>query len=63
MRLNSIKSKAQIKHIVVTAKYEDSWGSHEADLDEIQKSPYMVVMNGTHHIHISAMKDETFRVS
>lgn len=63
MRLNSIKSKAQIKHIVVTAKYEDSWGSHEADLDEIQKSPYMVVMNGTHHIHISAMKDEAFRVS
>lgn len=58
MRLNSIKSKARIKHMVVTARYEDSKGSHEVDLDEIQKSPYMVVMNGTHHIHISAMEDE-----
>ena len=58
MRLNSIKSKARIKHMVVTARYEDSKGSHEADLDEIHKSPYMVVMNGTHHIHVSAMEDE-----
>lgn len=58
MRLNSIKSKARIKHMVVTAGYEDCYGIHEVDLEEIQSSPYMVVMNGTHHIHISAMEYE-----
>ena len=58
MRLNSMKNKARIKHMVVTAKYEDHQGLHEVDLEEIKKSPYIVVMNGTHHIHISAMEYE-----
>lgn len=58
MRLNSIKSRALIKHIVVTAKYEDSQGIHESDLEDIKKSPFMVVMNGTHRIHISALESE-----
>ena len=53
MRLNSLKIPAVIQHMVVTARYEDSTGVHEVDIEDIRKSPYMVVMNGTHHIYIS----------
>ena len=58
MRLNSLKSQATIQYIVVTAKYEDSQGIHEVDIDDIRRSPYMVVMNGTHHIHISTTEED-----
>ena len=53
MRLNSLKIPAVIQHMVVTAKYEDSTGIHEVDIEDICKSPYMVVMNGKHHVYIS----------
>ena len=53
MRLNSLKRHVMIQHMVVTAKYEDSTGIHEVDLEDIKKSPFMVVMNGTHRIYIS----------
>ncbi len=55
MKLNSLKSRALIRHIVVTARYEDDDGIHEVDLDELQVSPFMVVCNGRHQIHISPM--------
>lgn len=57
MRLNSLKSRALIRHIVVTAKYEDNTGIHEVDIDDIEKSPFMVVMNGTHHVYISTTEE------
>ena len=53
MRLNSLKTPAVIQHMVVTARYEDSKGVHEVDIEDIPKSPYMVVMGGKHHIYIS----------
>lgn len=57
MKLNSLKSRALIDHIVVTAKYEDDAGVHEVDLEELKVSPFMVVVNGTHQVHISPMQD------
>ena len=57
MRLNALKSRALIRHIVVTAKYEDAAGIHEVDIDQLKVSPFMVVVNGTHHVHISPMED------
>lgn len=57
MRLNALKRRALIRHIVVTAKYEDENGVHEVDIDQLKVSPFMVVVNGTHHIHISPMEE------
>ena len=53
MRLNSLKMSAAIQHMVVTARYEDSTGIHEVDIEDIRKSPYMVVVGGIHHVYIS----------
>lgn len=58
MRLNSLKKRVMIRHLVVTAKYEDNTGIHETDLDDIKKSPYMVVLNGTHRIYISTSEEK-----
>ncbi len=53
MRLNAVKSKAIVKHVMVTARYADKDGVHETDLENIKVSPFMVVKNGTHKIHLS----------
>jgi hypothetical protein len=52
MRLNSLKSEARIQHIVITARYEDSQGTHVVDLDDLKANPFMVVCSGTHKIHM-----------
>ena len=52
MKLNSIKSKGIINHIMINAKYTDENGTHEVDLEDLKVSPFMVVKNGTHKIHI-----------
>ena len=57
MRLNSLKSRAMIRHIVVTASYQDATGHHEMNLEDLKVSPFMVVRNGEHRVHISAMQD------
>ncbi len=57
MRINAKKSKAMIKQIVVTAKYADNNGVHEMDLDAIKVTPFMVVKNGKHKIHITQAKN------
>lgn len=53
IRLNALKSKAIIKQIVVTARYSDVEGYHEVDLEKIRITPFMVVTNGKHKVHIS----------
>lgn len=57
MRLNSLKNRVLIRQVVVTAKYEDDEGVHEVALNELKVSPFMVVCNGKHNIHISPMQD------
>lgn len=57
MRLNSLKSRAMITHLLVTARYEDAYGVHEVDLEEMKKTPFMVVMSGRHQIHISTTEE------
>ncbi|MDO4530673.1 MAG: hypothetical protein Q4C06_01720, partial [Bacillota bacterium] len=57
MKLNSLKNRVMIRQVVVTAKYEDDDGVHEVALNELKVSPFMVVCNGKHNIHISPMQD------
>lgn len=57
MKLNSLKSRAMIQQIVVTAKYHDDNGEHEMDLENMEVSPFMVVCSGSHQIHISPLQD------
>lgn len=51
MKLNSLKSEAIIRHIVITAQYKDSNGTRVVDLEDLKVSPFMVVCSGTHKIH------------
>lgn len=57
MKLNSLKSRAIIRQIVVTARYEDEEGFHEVDLSDLKVSPFMVVKNGKHQIHVSPLQE------
>lgn len=57
MKLNSLKSRAIIQQIVVTAKYSDDDGVHEMDLENMKVSPFMVVCSGRHQIHISPLQE------
>ncbi|MBR4114357.1 MAG: hypothetical protein IKK54_06915, partial [Anaerotignum sp.] len=57
MKLNSLKSRAIIRQIVVTARYEDEDGFHEVDLSDLKASPFMVVKNGKHQIHVSPLQE------
>lgn len=52
MKLNSIKSKGIINHIMINAKYTDKFGTHEVDLDDLKVTPFMVVKSGNHKIHL-----------
>lgn len=52
MKLNSMKANASVRRIAVTAAYTDREGTHEADLDDIAATPFMVTRSGEHRIHI-----------
>jgi hypothetical protein len=52
MRLNSIKSKGIMSHLMITARYTDRFGTHEVDLDDLKATPFMVVKSGVHKVHL-----------
>ena len=52
MKLGSLKSSAVIKNISVIAHYVDKDGEHEADIADLEVSPFMAVSSGEHKIHI-----------
>lgn len=52
MRLNSIKSKGIMSHLMITARYTDRYGTHEVDLDDLKPTPFMVVKSGVHKVHL-----------
>ena len=52
MRLNAIKSKALIKRSMINVSYRDAFGFHEADLEDVVLTPYMVPVSGEHKVHI-----------
>ena len=52
-KLNSLKTKAKVQRIAVTAGYTDDTGTREMDLEDVQVSPFMIPRNGTHKIHLS----------
>lgn len=52
MKLNSMKAKAAVRRIAVTATYTDVTGPHEMDIDDIEVTPFMVTRSGEHRIHI-----------
>ncbi len=52
MKLNVLKSKAVIKKMVVTVRYADQDGEHEADLEDMKPSPFLSCCSGVHHVNI-----------
>lgn len=52
LRLNMEKGKALLKKLMITVAYQDEQGSHETSLGEMAGNPYVLPVNGTHHIHI-----------
>ena len=56
MKLNTVKSHAEIERISVLAEYSDQDGQHEEDLKSVRPNPFMICCNGKHHIHISVQR-------
>ena len=52
MKLNVLKSWAQIHKIAVNVSYMDKQGTHEVDLESFSISPFMIIRSGTHRVHI-----------
>lgn len=51
MKLNSVKTRAAVKRIAVTASYVDGGRVQEMDLDDVEATPFMAVRSGEHRIH------------
>jgi hypothetical protein len=49
--LNMEKGKALLHRLMITARYQDDNGRHEADLEKLAGNPYVLVTSGTHKIH------------
>lgn len=52
MRLNSLKTGAFIRRLVITGTYADANGIHECDLEDLVPNRFFVVKNGEHKAHI-----------
>lgn len=51
LRLNMEKGKVLLKKLMVTVAYQDEQGNHETSLGALSGNPYVLPVNGTHHIH------------
>ena len=51
LRLNMEKGRALFDRLMVTARYRDETGIHEADLEKLSGNPYVLVTSGVHKIH------------
>jgi len=52
MWINTNKGDATVQNVAILAKYRDHYGIHEVHLSELEVTPYMVCVPGTHQIHI-----------
>lgn len=51
LRLNMGKESALIRRILISGRYRDREGWHEAELESLNGNPYMLVVSGRHRIH------------
>ena len=51
MKLNSLKTGAFIRRLVITGTYSDADGRHECDLEDLPGNRFYVVKSGTHRAH------------
>ncbi len=51
--IRSNRLKANIKHIVITASYNDMNGSHDVELRNLEVNPFMLCKSGKHKIHFA----------
>ncbi|MCR5520634.1 MAG: hypothetical protein K6F44_01835 [Lachnospiraceae bacterium] len=51
MKLNSLKTGAFIRRLVITGTYMDADGSHECDLENLPANKFYVVKSGIHKAH------------
>lgn len=52
MMLHAIEGVGHIKRYVITARYTDHEGSHETTLDRLPQNPFVIPINGSHHIYM-----------
>ena len=57
MKLNVLKSRAQIHKVSVTVSYMDDEGEREVDLENFEATPFMIVRSGSHQVHIMQSYD------
>ena len=50
-KVSRMDLKFKIYKIVITAKYTDTYGVHECDIDALENNPYFVCTSGEHTIH------------
>ena len=51
LRLNMEKGSALIRRMMITCKYRDENGVHEAELSSLRGNPYTIITSGEHKIH------------
>lgn len=52
MMLHSLQGGGHINRYIITARYTDSTGSHDMPLDQIPANPFVIPVNGDHHIYM-----------
>lgn len=52
LRLNREKKSALICRVLISCRYRDGQGWHEAELKSLDGNPYMLVVSGEHKIHV-----------
>lgn len=50
-KVSRMDLKFKIYKIVITAKYTDTYGVHECDIEALENNPYFVCTSGEHTIH------------
>jgi len=52
MMLHSLQGGGHINRYIITARYTDSTGSHDMPLDQVPANPFVIPVNGEHHIYM-----------
>lgn len=57
LMLGSLEDTARIVHMNVVAQYSYDQHDYTVGLDRVEKSPFMICCNGTHHVHINSIEE------
>lgn len=57
LMLGSLEDTVRIVHMNVVAQYSYDQHDYTVGLDRVEKSPFMICCNGTHHVHINSIEE------